>query len=195
MRGYGYGEAAPVEECGFCGAPAYAEFCSVGVGMVQIEPFHCIGCSAVLDPLGPDGDHLLGWHRPEPPSSRGVRVTGYYISHLGGIIEMTFDDDHDAFNRRAATTTSRLLMEGWVRITKLEGYAIDLPRFMTAKTRRSLGRVMKIIEAEDEMRDPYVKMQGDDFGSEMPRPSVMSLVSRLPTEPAVPSTDNERRPS
>ncbi|NTF17691.1 hypothetical protein G6L37_04710 [Agrobacterium rubi] len=107
-------------------------------------------------------------------------MTGYYITHVGGVIEMTFDDDHDAFNRRIGTTTSRLLMDGWVRITKLEGYALDLPPFMTAKTRRALSKVLKQIEDTDEMGDPYVKLHGNQFGNEMPRQSVMSAVSRLP---------------
>jgi hypothetical protein len=155
--------------------------------MMQIEPYHCIGCGAELDPLGPDRVRLKGWQMPRPPSSRGERVTGYYISHLGGILEMTFDNDHNDFNRRAGTTTSRMLMDGWVRITKLEGYAIDIPRFMTAKTRRALASVLKIIEDEGDMGDPYVKMSGDTFGSEMPRQSVMSLVSSLPKEPGEPS--------
>jgi hypothetical protein len=194
MSGYCYGEATPVEECGLCGGPAYAEFCDVGVGMVQIEPFHCIGCGGELNPLGPDGRHMPGWQLPRPPSSRGERVTGYYISHLGGILEMTFDNDHDAFNRRAETTTSRLLMDGWVRITKLEGYAMDLPRFMTTKTRRALGSILKTIEDEGDMGDPYVKMSGDNFGAEMPRQTVMSLVSRLPTQPSAPTPDG-RSPS
>lgn len=185
MSGYCYGEASPTEECGLCGSDAHAEFCDVGVGMVQISPYHCMGCGAELNPLGPDGDHLPGWVLSRP-SERGERVTGYYITHIGGVIEMTFDDDHDAFNARMGTTTSRLLMDGWVRITKLEGYAIDLPTFMSAKTRRALSRVMKQIEAADDMGDPYVKVQGHEFGNEMPRQAVMSAVSRLPvTEAAV----------
>jgi hypothetical protein len=179
MSGYCYGENQPTEECGLCGGEAHAEFCDVGVGMVQIAPFHCMGCGAELNPLGPDGQHLSGWHL-QRPSERGERVTGYYITHVGGVLEMTFDDDHDAFNRRMGTTTSRLLSEGWVRITKLEGYAIDLPGFMTSRSRRALLRVMKQIEAEDAMGDPYVMIHGETRGDEMPMRTVMSLVSRLP---------------
>ncbi len=192
MSGYAYGEQIPTEECGLCGGHARAEFCDVGVGMVQIEPFHCLDCGAELNPLV-NGEYLSGWVLPPSPSSRGERVTGYYITSKGTPIEMTFEDDHDSFNRRAGTSTSELLWRGWIRITKLEGYAIDLPRFMTTKARRALGRVMKTIEAEDEMGDPYVKMQGEDFGAEMPRSSVMSLVSRLPTESSTTEPSEARR--
>ncbi|MNU37789.1 hypothetical protein D3C71_264470 [compost metagenome] len=193
MSGYTYGEQVPIEECGLCGGHARAEFCDVGVGMVQIEPFHCLDCGAELNPLV-NGEYLPGWVLPAPPSSRGERVTGYYITSKGTPLEMTFDDDHDAFNRRAGTSTSELLWRGWIRITLLEGYAIDLPQFMSTKARRTLGRVLKTIEAESEMGDPYVRMQGEDFGSEMPRPSIMSLVSRLPTE-RVAVTPAERSPA
>jgi hypothetical protein len=182
MSGYCYGEKTPTEECGICGGEACAEFCDVGVGMVQIGPFHCMGCGAQLNPLGPDGQHLPGWQLPSPPSSRGERVTGYYITHGGAVLEMTFDDDHDSFNKRMSTTTSRLLADGWVRITKLEGYAIDLPAFMTSKTRRALSRTLKVIEAEEDLGEPYVKMSGETYGEFIPRIAFMSLVSRLPLE-------------
>jgi hypothetical protein len=178
MSGYTYGERVPIEECGLCGGDARAEFCDVGVGMVQIEPFHCLDCGAELSPLV-NGEYLPGWNLPPQPSSRGERVTGYYITVKGTPLEMTYDENHDVFNRRAGTSTSELLHRGWIRITKLEGYAIDLPKFVTSKTRRALARVMKIIEADD-MGDPYVKMHGENFGNEMPRAGVMSLVSRLP---------------
>lgn len=180
MSGYTYGEQVPTEECGLCGGHARAEFCDVGVGMVQIEPFHCLDCGAELNPLV-NGEHLPGWVLPAPPSSRGERVTGYYITSQGTPLEMTFDDDHDAFNRRAGTSTSELLRRGWIRITKLEGYAIDLPEHMTTKARRTLVRVMKIIDAEG-MGNPYVMRLGADRGTEMPLAMVMSFVSRLPFE-------------
>ena len=183
MSGYCYGESPPIEEGGLCGSEAHAEFCDVGVGMVQISPYHCMGCGAELNPLGVDGNRLPGWHVSRP-SDRGERVTGYYITHMGGVLEMTFDDDHDAFNARMGTSTSRLLMDGWVRITKLEGYAIDLPPFMSARTRRALSMVMKQIEEADDMGAPYVKVHGHEFGSEMPRLAVMSAVSRIPVAEA-----------
>jgi hypothetical protein len=39
-----------------------------------------------------------------------------------------------------------------------------------------------------------VKMSGDNFGADMPRQTVMSLVSRLPTPPSAPTHDG-RSPS
>lgn len=183
MTGYTYGEQEPTEECELCGGEAVAEFCDVGVGMVQMSPFHCFDCGADLDPLV-DGKRLNGWVLPEQPSARGERVTGYYITPKGAALEMTFDEDHSEFNRRMGTSTSALLSKGWIRITKLEGYAIDVPQFLTTQSRRALGRVMKIIEA-DGMGDPYVMMHGENRGNEMPRRAVMYLVSRLPLqEPA-----------
>lgn len=193
MSGYRYEDEQPVEECGLCGSEAHAEFCDVGVGRVQISPFHCFGCGAELEPLGANGEHLSGWHLIRP-SDRGERVTGYYITHVGGVLEMTFDDDHDAFNRRMGTSTSRLLLDGWVRITKMEGYAIDLPTFMSAKTRRALARVMKDIETGDDLGDPYVRTHGHDFGSEMTRLSLMSAVSRLPFDAGHAATQGSPSP-
>lgn len=180
MSGYCYGDKEPLEECGLCGCEAWAEFCDVGVGMVQCGPYECTGCGAALNPLV-GGQHLEGWHLIKPSDS-GERVTGYYLTPRGGVIEMTFERGHSEFNSAKNTSTSALLTDGWVRITKLEGYAIDIPPFMSAKTRRALASVIKEIEIADNLGDPYVMFHGSDRGEFIPRMSLMAMVARLPVK-------------
>jgi hypothetical protein len=180
MTGYSYSESEPTEECGLCSGTAYAEFCDVGVGMVQMAPYHCGDCGAELSPLGPDGKHLDGWVPARPASERGERVTGYYITHQGSAIEMTFDQGHREFNERTRTSTSSRLARGWVRITNLEGFAIDLPSAMTGKTRRTLARLLKEIAEADQWGTAYVFAGSGHPGGEMTRLEIMTLVSSLP---------------
>ncbi|MCS4089193.1 hypothetical protein [Rhizobium sp. BK176] len=187
MGGYCYGEAEPAEECGLCGGDAYAEFCDVGVGMVQISPYHCGDCGSSLSPLLPDGSYANGWVPPPTASERGARVTGYYITHVGHVIEMTFDEGHLEFDQRTGHTTSGRLYQGWVRITNLEGFAIDLPPAMSLKTRRSLAKIVKDIDTTQNWGVAYVMQSGSDRGQEMTRAQIMSVASRLPTE--IPTTE------
>lgn len=179
---YTYGEKEPTESCGCCGGPAYAEFCDVGVGMVQIEPYHCSLCGAVEPSIGSD------WVRPPKPSERGERVTGYLIDEHGTAFETTFDDDHRELYARMRTSWSELRARGCVRITNLEGYAIELPPFMTARTRKALSGTLKVI-GEDAATvvggrrpwgPPYVLKAGEWRGAEMTHAELMSAVSRLP---------------
>ena len=180
MGGFKYGEKEPTEECGHCGGEAYAEFCDVGVGMVQMSPFHCGDCGATLSPLLKDGTYADGWVAAATASERGERVTGYYLTHKGHVIEMTFSEGHLEFNERTRTSTSGRLAQGWVRITNLEGFAIDLPGHMANKTKRVLSRVLKEIEDGQRWGTAYVLQSGDEFGREMTRAEIMSAVSALP---------------
>lgn len=66
MTGYCYGEPELTAECGCCGGEARAEWCDVGVGNVQITPFQCLDCDAVLDPIV-DGVAWKAGFRPKLP--------------------------------------------------------------------------------------------------------------------------------
>jgi hypothetical protein len=78
----------PSEPCPYCGAICEADWCDVGVGMVQCGPYHCVECLA--SEIGPNDDerHLtererkLGWYAPgsEPGSSANV-IGGEIVSH------------------------------------------------------------------------------------------------------------------
>lgn len=186
MGGYCYGESEPTEECGLCGGEAFAEFCDVGVGMVQMSPYHCMGCGASLNPRLSNGEYADGWMMPEQPSERGEKVTGYYITPSGHRFEMTFHDGHQEFNYRIRTTTSALLSRGWVRITNLEGFAVDLPPHMSKPTRRALKKTLEDLDNERRWGNPYVLASGADHGEEMDWRAVMSLVSRLPEDAITP---------
>lgn len=177
MTGYCYGEPEPTAECGCCGGEARAEWCDVGVGNVQITPFQCLDCDAVLDPIV-DGVRMEGWIPAEAP--RAGAVTGYYVNDRGIVVDMTFDRGHAEYNALMDTTTSALLARGWVRITNLEGYAIDLPCFMTARTRRALSDLMKRIDNEARWGLPYVMASGAQHGREMTYLEAMAIVSALP---------------
>lgn len=148
--------------------------------MVQIEPFRCFDCGAVLNPLV-NGEYLDGWV-PEESEIVTKRVTGYYINARGSVIPMTHDRGHAEYNEMIGATTGRLLHSGWVRITNLEGYCVDLPPFMTSATRRALSETLRLIEHERGWGVPYVKAMADERGIEMHWAEVMALVSELPLE-------------
>jgi hypothetical protein len=179
LSGYLVGETAPTAECGCCGGEAVAQWCGVGVGMVQIEPFRCMDCGAQLDPLV-DGERATGWVSAAEPAE--ARITGYYVNDRGGVISMTFDKGHAEYNEMVGATTGGLLHRGWVRITNLEGYAIDLPPFMTSRTRRALSDLLGRIEDEKGWGVPYMKAMDEDRGREVHWTGVMAVVSRLPVE-------------
>lgn len=174
MGGYAYGESPPVTECGRCGGEAHAEYCDVGVGYVQASEFMCSSCGAV--PIREEG-HTV-WKSPPSPTVRGEAVTGYVVTAEGFVIETTFDHDHEWLFRRMGTNRSRLVSDGGVRITNLEGFAIDLPPFMSRRARRALARVLKA--ADWSWGDPYVLPWGADRGREMSRGELAAFVSRLP---------------
>lgn len=171
MDGYGYGQTAPVEKCGCCDGEAHAEFCDVGVGYVQIGPYACSECGATLDRDG-------AWKEREQPSDRGERVTGYLILPNGNVFETTWNEDHQYLYEVLNTSRSSILYGGGVRITNLEGYAIELPSFMTDRVRRALVRTLK--QADERWGLPYVLPAGACAGRTMSRPEFMALVAGLP---------------
>jgi hypothetical protein len=120
-----------------------------------------------------------------------MAVTGFYITHTGFVIEMTFDEGHLEFNERTRTSTSARLGQGWTRITNLEGFAIDLPPTMSLKARRALSATLKHIDAVYTWGTAYVVQSGDDFGREMTRSEIMHVVSKLPRDHAALSHDEQ----
>lgn len=89
MGGYCYGEPEPIEKCPYCGTECRADFCDVGVGMVQVGPFHCDECHA--SEIGPyderreltERERKAGWYAPgaEPGSSANV-IGGRIVGHV-----------------------------------------------------------------------------------------------------------------
>ena len=93
-------------DCPYCGTPCDADFCDVGVGMIQCGPYHCFGCGAseigpydeyinpFLDRILPDDRDLnkgrvltreennTGWYAPKtmPGTSANV-IAGKVVSH------------------------------------------------------------------------------------------------------------------
>jgi hypothetical protein len=61
----------PVEDCPYCGEEeCEAEWCDVGVGYVQMGPYHCTSCGAfsigAYDRTTPtDEERKCGWYRPD----------------------------------------------------------------------------------------------------------------------------------
>lgn len=59
-----------IQTCPYCGnAQCFAEWCDVGVGFVQMAPFHCDACTATE--IGPhdkteptDTEKEIGWYAP-----------------------------------------------------------------------------------------------------------------------------------
>jgi len=175
MGGYCYGEPEPVEDCPCCGGEAFAEYCDVGVGMVQIEPFRCSVCGAIESMQNP------GWEVPPKPSELGQEVTGYFINEKGYVFETTFRNGHAELFAAMKSSWPAQRAKGCVRITCLEGYAIDLPPFMTDATRRALSKTLK--EIGERWGLAYVVEAGEIFGGMRTRSRIMSIVSRLPREP------------
>lgn len=64
----------PDEPCPYCGEMCPADFCDVGVGMVQVGPYVCLNCGASeSSPYNddafkrPDYDPKTGWYLPNSP--------------------------------------------------------------------------------------------------------------------------------
>jgi|GEM_PF-6412524 len=181
MSGYRYGDPVPIETCPCCGDDAHAEFCDIGVGMQQIEPFHCDSCGSTQGygpDFNPDGSRAHGWSLPSKPSDRGENVTGYYIRPAGHVIECTWKVGHKEIAERRNRSQSALRHEGWIRVTNLEGFGISLPPFVGAEAAIALSEVVEQVEACWGL--PYVTTSDSDKGREMPLPELMRVVSRLP---------------
>lgn len=63
----------PPQPCPYCGEECQADWCDVGVGMVQVGPYVCMNCRASeASAYGdgsqrPDYDAATGWYLPESP--------------------------------------------------------------------------------------------------------------------------------
>lgn len=69
----------PALPCPYCGTPCEADWCDVGVGMVQSGPYHCVSCYACE--AGPhcktdrdDYDPETGWFKPGSPPGSSANV-------------------------------------------------------------------------------------------------------------------------
>ena len=77
----------PSEDCPYCGASCDADWCDVGVGMIQCGPYHCTICNAVErgphDEDRPDFDGETGWYKPgaTPGQSANVGPSGRPIGY------------------------------------------------------------------------------------------------------------------
>jgi len=60
------------DNCPYCDSVCDADFCDVGVGMVQCGPFHCMQCGA--SQIGPYDDtfdpYRTFWAEPQKPKDR-----------------------------------------------------------------------------------------------------------------------------
>lgn len=72
----------PSEPCPYCGEQCEADWCDVGVGMIQSGPYHCTSCLAVergpFDEDREDYDENTGWYKPggAPGQSANVGLDG-----------------------------------------------------------------------------------------------------------------------
>lgn len=81
-------KACPEEPCPYCGEMCDADWCDVGVGMVQSGPYHCLNCEA--SEMGPydearvlsEAEEAMGWYAPgaKPGSSANV-IDGKIVGH------------------------------------------------------------------------------------------------------------------
>jgi hypothetical protein len=77
----------PSEPCPYCGEQCEADWCDVGVGMIQSGPYHCTSCLAVergpFDEDREDYDENTGWYKPggAPGQSANVGLDGRPIGH------------------------------------------------------------------------------------------------------------------
>lgn len=70
----------PSMPCPYCGVDTTADWCDVGVGMVQVGPYHCMNCGATE--AGPydkkedreDYDEEFGWYKPGSPPGSSANV-------------------------------------------------------------------------------------------------------------------------
>lgn len=78
----------PSEPCPYCGETCEADWCDIGIGVVQCGPYHCISCGA--SEIGPNDkerdlterERKAGWYAPgtDPGSSANV-IGGKIVSH------------------------------------------------------------------------------------------------------------------
>lgn len=69
----------PESTCPFCGFMCDADWCDVGVGMIQSGPYHCELCRAseVGSYDNTDGRTMkYGWYLPESPAGTTVNTAG-----------------------------------------------------------------------------------------------------------------------
>lgn len=71
----------PTSPCPYCGAECEADWCDVGVGMVQCGPYYCQNCesseaSAYAKDLDTRADYDVetGWYRPGSPLDSRANV-------------------------------------------------------------------------------------------------------------------------
>ncbi len=72
----------PSEPCPYCGTDCEAEFCDIGVGMVQCGPYHCESCDA--SSIGTydeprelsDKEKDTGWYAPHSEAGSSANVIG-----------------------------------------------------------------------------------------------------------------------
>ena len=69
----------PSTLCPYCSKQCEADWCDVGVGMVQSGPYHCEACHACQ--AGPhcetsrdDYDTETGWFKPDSPAGSSANV-------------------------------------------------------------------------------------------------------------------------
>lgn len=99
-----YGEPEPTVRCPYCGTDTHADFCDVGVGMIQCGPYHCEACLASeiggYDKPRPltDEEKRTGWYAPqsEPGSSANV-IGGTIVDHqtMNGLYRLRFKGSPD----------------------------------------------------------------------------------------------------
>lgn len=78
----------PSLKCPYCGAICEADWCDVGVGVVQCGPYHCENCYASeigkYDEIRElsDDEQSTGWYGPnQPPGSSANVVYGKIVDH------------------------------------------------------------------------------------------------------------------
>ena len=106
------------------------------------------------------------------------KITGYWITAEGVIYECTWKQDHDFVAPMVGDyLQSEALAAGWIRITFLEGFAIDLPSCMTPNLKRVFMGLVKDLMFEHS--DPWVSLANDRFGSTMNRLALVKAVSLI----------------
>lgn len=174
----------PQVDCGCCGAEAHAEFVDIGVGLQQVSPYHCSMCGATDEEAEavtlPDGSTKWAWKRPPQPSERGETVMGYFIQPNGTVFETTFEIDHKRLCEMWNTTQWEIIGNGGFRITLLEGFHIDIPKFASAAARIAFKDVLNSMMLKYPGELPYVLVMGEYHGKEMPLEEIEALLKKLP---------------
>jgi len=83
-------EEYPERACPFCGLMCDADWCDIGVGMIQSGPYHCQWCMAsevgTYDKT--DGREMeYGWYLPASPAGSTVNtVAGKIVGHKEAMV-------------------------------------------------------------------------------------------------------------